>query len=619
MKKTRRLVLLFSLLGLIPLFTSRSESQTQQPPAQPAPAQQSTGQQTQATQAQQGAGQGPQGQPAQQGAGQRPESKEPDEKAKEIEAEGIPITNQLVVERCSSCHKKDEKSRLSRISWERMTPEGWQQNIKRMVRLNGLSVTPEEARQIVKYLSNNNGLAPEEAKPAFYEAERRVIDEKIPDESLRATCVLCHSLGRVLSQRRTKEEWELLGNMHIGLFPIVQFQGFHRFPPPPNSPPPTDPDQRQPLEKAIDYLAKSQPLTTPEWGAWHANMRPPKLQGRWLVSGYELGRGRIYGEMSIDPTEIEDEFSTRMTLHYIKDGSTVSRSGHGIVYTGYDWRGRSKPTDGKEPGESREAMFVSRDWSTMEGRWFWGAYDEFGIDVTLRRIGGEPIIAGVNPQAVKSPSTGSHVTIYGAGLPADVKSAEIDLGPGITVKKVVNATADAVTVEVEVAAGAANGLRDISLRHSFAAGAIAVFDKVDYIKVLPDAGMARLGGVKFPKQFQQFEAVAYNRGPDGKPQTADDINLGPIDVDWSIDEFPSTYDDDDKDFVGSLDARGLFTPNIEGPNPKRRKGVDNYGDVWVVASYKPKDAAKDATLKARSYLVVTVPLYVRWDQPELSR
>jgi quinohemoprotein amine dehydrogenase len=131
--------------------------------------------------------------------------------------------------------------------------------------------------------------------------------------------------------------------------------------------------------------------------------------------------------------------------------------------------------------------------------------------------------------------------------------------------------------------------------------------------------MARLGGVKFPKQFQQFEAVAYNRGPDGKPQTADDINLGPIDVEWSIDEFPSTYDDDDKDFVGSLDARGLFTPNIEGPNPKRRKGVDNYGDVWVVASYKPKDAAKDATLKARSYLVVTVPLYVRWDQPELSR
>jgi len=64
----------------------------------------------------------------------------------------------------------------------------------------------------------------------------------------------------------------------------------------------------------------------------------------------------------------------------------------------------------------------------------------------------------------------------------------------------------------------------------------------------------------------------------------------------------------------------LFTPAVDGPNPKRKKGVNNYGDVWVVATYKPKDAAKDAQpLKARAYLVVTVPLYVKWDQPEVSR
>jgi quinohemoprotein amine dehydrogenase len=64
----------------------------------------------------------------------------------------------------------------------------------------------------------------------------------------------------------------------------------------------------------------------------------------------------------------------------------------------------------------------------------------------------------------------------------------------------------------------------------------------------------------------------------------------------------------------------LFTPAIDGPNPKRKKSVNNYGDVWVVATYKPKDASKDAQqLKARSYLVVTVPLYVKWDQPEVSR
>ncbi|HXF38960.1 MAG TPA: quinohemoprotein amine dehydrogenase subunit alpha [Blastocatellia bacterium] len=543
-----------------------------------------------------------------------------DDKAKEAIEEGIPVTSQLVIDRCVACHKKDEKSRLTRISYERTTPEGWQQVIKRMIRLNGLTISPDEAKQIVKYLSNNHGLAPEEARPAFYEAEKRVIDEKLPDESLRATCVICHSLGRVLSQRRSKEEWDLLGNMHVGLFPVVTFQGFYRFPQPPGAPPPTDPDQRHPVEKSLDYLSKNLPLTTPEWGAWRANLRSPKLQGRWLVSGHQLGRGQIYGEMTVEPTSVEDEFTTKLTLRYLTDGSIVTRSGRGIVYSGYSWRGRSNSGDGKEPGENREAMFVSRDWATMEGRWFWGAYDEFGIDVTLRRITAEPLIAGVNPTALKSPSTGAQVHVYGANLPADIKRDEIDFGPGITVKRIVSARADDVTVEVDVATGAANGYRDISLRRYFAARAVAVFDKIDYIKVTPEAGMARVGGVNFPKQFQQFETLAYNRGPDGKPQTADDVSLGVADVEWSIDEFPATFDDDDKDFVGSLGSNGLFTPAVDGPNPKRKKGVNNYGDVWVVATLKSTEAAKDAQpLKARSYLVVTVPLYVKWDQPEVSR
>jgi quinohemoprotein amine dehydrogenase len=349
-------------------------------------------------------------------------------------------------------------------------------------------------------------------------------------------------------------------------------------------------------------------------------MRAPKLQGRWLVSGQQIGRGQIYGEMAVEPTSVEDEFTTKLTLRYVKDGSTVTRTGRGLVYSGYSWRGRSTSSDGKEPSENREAMFVSRDWSSMEGRWFWGPYDEFGIDVTLRRISAEPLIAGVNPVGLKTKTTGLLAHIYGANLPGDVKREEIDFGPGVTVKRVVSAKSDDVTVEVDVAEAAANGYRDISLRRYFGPRAVAVFDKVDYIKVNPDAGMARVGGVAFPKQLQQFGAVAYNRGPDGKPQTPDDVGLGTVEVEWSIDEFPATFDDDDKDFVGVLDSNGLFTPAIDGPNPKRKKGVNNYGDVWVVATYKPKDAAKDAQpLKARSYLVVTVPLYVKWDQPEVSR
>ena len=99
--------------------------------------------------------------------------------------EGIPVTDPLVVSKCGSCHKKDEKGNLSRISWERSTPEGWEQAIKRMVRLNGASLTPAEAKAILKYLSTYHGLAPEEAKPVMYYAEHRVLEETVPNDTLR--------------------------------------------------------------------------------------------------------------------------------------------------------------------------------------------------------------------------------------------------------------------------------------------------------------------------------------------------------------------------------------------------------------------------------------------------
>ena len=557
----------------------------------------------------------------------------PQDKPKEPGEDGIPVTSQLVIDKCSSCHKKDDKGRLTRISWERTTPEGWQQAIKRMVRLNGLTLTPDEARQIVRYLSSNHGLAPEEARPALYEVEHRIQDETVPDESVRNACVICHTYGRIISQRRSKEEWDLLVNMHIGYFPVAEFQGFRRFPPPPDAPPPPPgTDLRHPSDRAVEFLAKTFPLNTPEWAAWRANLRAPKLAGRWLVTGYQIGRGRVYGEVIIEPGAAEDEFTTRTKLTYVKDGVTIARTGRSLVYTGYSWRGRSQSSaesggnggniSTADPKEMREVMMVSRDWSQMDGRWFWGAYEEFGLDVTLRRVSAEPMVLGLDRFSLQSPST-AQVKIFGANFPADLKADEIDFGPGVSVRRIISATADNITVEVETADNAAPGKRDIAVRRSFAPGAVTVYDKIDYIKVNPDNALARLGGVRYPKGYWQFEAIAYQRGPDNKPQTADDLPLGPVDAEWSVEEFPAIYDDDDKDYSGTLSATGLFTPSIEGPNPKRKFERNNYGDLWIVATYKPKEAVKDAKevkpLTARSYLIVTVPLYVKWDQPEVAR
>jgi quinohemoprotein amine dehydrogenase len=555
--------------------------------------------------------------------------------SKESGEEGIAVTDALTIQKCSSCHKQDEKGRMTRISYERRTPEGWQETIKRMVRLNGLTLSPEDARVIVKYLSNNHGLAPEEARPTMYYAEHRVMDETIPDENVRATCTICHPYGRVMSQRRTKEEWDLLVNMHAGYFPVVEFQGFRRFPPSPDAPPPPPgTDTRHPADRAVEYLAKNFPLQTPEWSAWRANLRAPKLAGRWLVSGYQIGRGKVYGEVVIQPGAAEDEFTTKAKLVYVKDGTEVTRNGRSLVYAGYNWRGRSindKAGEGPrvittstDPNELREVMFVSRDWSQIDGRWFWGDYEEFGIDVSLRRVGTEPIVLGLDRSSIKSPAAGAQIKLFGANLPTDLKVDDVDFGPGVKIKRVVSAASDQAVLELDVAEGAALGKRDIAVRRSFAPGALTIYDKVDYIKVNPDNALARLGGVRYPKGYQQFEAIAWNRGPDGKPQTADDLNLGPVDVEWTVEEFPSTYDDDDKNFIGTLSPTGIFTPSEEGPNPKRKLNRNNYGEVWVVATYKwpgaATDPAKDAKpMTARSYFVVTVPLYVKWDQPEVAR
>ncbi|MBM3724171.1 MAG: quinohemoprotein amine dehydrogenase subunit alpha [Acidobacteria bacterium] len=529
---------------------------------------------------------------------------------------GIPVTNELVIRKCSGCHAKDEKGNLTRISWERTTPEGWQQVIKRMVRLNGVTLTPDEARHVVRALSASHGLAPEEAKPAVYFHEKRHVDEEVPDVA-RDACISCHAWGQPMNWRRSKEEWDLLGAMHTGYFPVVEFTAFRNRPNFGAPPPAPGADSRHPVEKALEHLAKAYPLRTPEWANWQASMRTPRLAGRWLISARRPGHSRVFGELLLEPAG-EGEFTSSITMHH-GDGRVESRKGRGLVYTGYAWRGRS---DGAaDPRQLREVMMVSRDQLTMEGRWFWGGYDEFGYDVKLTRAG-EALILGTSRTGLRRGTQGQEIRIHGDAFPAGLTPRDIDFGNGITVASIEEQTASAIRVRVDVAANAVNGRRDLMIRRAALAGAVAVYDTVDALKVTPATGLARLGGNTHPKGLVQFEAIGFNRGADDKPGTADDIDLGVVPVEWSMEEFLAVYGDDDKEFVGTLGPTGLFTPASEGPNPKRKFSRNNYGDVWVVGTYKGQDAAvaKDGRpVQAKSYLVVTIPLYMRWDQPEVAQ
>jgi quinohemoprotein amine dehydrogenase len=532
--------------------------------------------------------------------------------------EGIPVTDQTVLKACGSCHRPDDKSQMSRISFQRNTPEGWQNTIQRMVALNGLNIDSGTARHVVKYLSNTLGLAPEEAKPAAWEVEKRWIDFKYTaNADAESTCNKCHSLGRVISQRRTRSEWEGLIAMHRGWYPLVDNQAFRRGGPAPRDrgPDGRPPDTRHPVEKAVDHLAQAFPFKTAEWAAWSANMRPARLDGTWALSGWELGKGAIYGRLSIaaDPST-PDEFTTTMTYRVARTGETVERTGRAIVYTGFQWRGRS--TSSSDESALREVMFIDRDWRHMEGRWFTGGYDELGLDIKLDRIGSDVRILGTDLTALKQGAAGQELKIYGANLSSSLRPADIDLGAGITVTRIVTVTPDIATVAVDVAPNAVIGTRDLFVSGSARPRALAVFDRVDSIKVKPDWAMARVGGVAFPKALAQFEAWGYHNGPDGRTDTADDIELGLVDVRWSLEEYTATYDDDDIKFVGKLDEHtGRFTPNIDGPNPARSGSRNNIGDVWVVARYDAETAGgkPPSNFRARAHLLVTVPLYMRFD------
>jgi quinohemoprotein amine dehydrogenase len=537
-------------------------------------------------------------------------------------ASGIPVRSELVRATCGTCHASDAQQRMTRISYRRATPEEWELTIKRMIGLNGLQLDPAKGREIIKYLADNHGLAPEEAAPAAFEAERRLEDFKFTGEKdIEDTCNRCHSVGRIMSERRTKEEWSLLIAMHRGYYPLVDTMGLRRMGPPSREPAANGApaDTRQPMDKVIDLLAKGFPLTTAEWANWSATKRTPKLAGRWALSGYEPGKGRVFGEVTIEGGA-NDAFTTSVRYTYAKSGQTVTRTGKSTVYTGFQWRGRQT---GAAPGDGslREVLFVDRNWREMKGRWFTGAYDELGMDVTLRRADGAPVLLGSASSALETGGTRT-VKIYGANLPATLAAADIDLGPGLTVSKVVEAKPDTATLQVAVAADAAFGPRDIFLAGASLPSAFVVYDRIDAVKVTPQAGLARVGGVTIPKQLQQFQAVAYHRGADGKAGTADDIDLGLVDATWTMEEYAATLNDDDMSFVGTLDkATGLFTPNIEGPNPKRAGSRNNVGDVWVVAAVPAKDAkGQPTTIRSRAHLLVSVPLYLNWrEKPEASQ
>jgi quinohemoprotein amine dehydrogenase len=323
------------------------------------------------------------------------------------------------------------------------------------------------------------------------------------------------------------------------------------------------------------------------------------------VTAHVQGRGNFYGEMDVESAGA-DELSTRVRLHSVDDGSVVVRTGRSVVYAGTAWRGRSQGAivPGAAPddlsSQAREAMWVAPDGSSVEGRWFWGQYDELGFDVTMQRAPADAALLLVDPPSFKAGSTTSRLRLIGDRFPTQVTPADIAVGSGVRVRRILSSTAEEVVAEVDVAAGAAPGTRNVSFRSSRLERAVAIYDRVDYVKVMPESSLATFASQDYSRGVQQFEAIGYQRGADGRLHTADDLELGPVQVAWSMEVFYET-DPSKQARVGALSRSGFFTPAAANPGT-------NF-DAWIVATATTEQGQDGKPLVGKGYLVVTVPTY----------
>jgi quinohemoprotein amine dehydrogenase len=171
---------------------------------------------------------------------------------------------------------------------------------------------------------------------------------------------------------------------------------------------------------------------------------------------------------------------------------------------------------------------------------------------------------------------------------------------------------------VSVAADAPEGARDLFVAGAVRPAALVVYEKIDTIRITPGWNLSRSAAWCFRRCSRNSRRRRSPTGPTASLTPRTTLSLGPVEATWSVEEYTATFDDDDVKFVGEIDAKsGLFTPALDGPNPSRSGNRNNVGDVWVVATHAL--GAGRAPMRARAHLVVTVPLYMRWDFASLPR
>ncbi|WP_341648944.1 quinohemoprotein amine dehydrogenase subunit alpha [Thauera humireducens] len=390
-------------------------------------------------------------------------------------------------------------------------------------------------------------------------------------------------------QRRPASEWEHLVHFHLGQYPTAEYQALGR-----------DRDWfGTALKEMVPELASKLPLESEAWKQWQAQ-RAAGGEGRveherpherpWRLLGRDEGRGG----------QRQDRYTLAFDGRW-DDGRPMQGKGQALIYTGYEWRG-----DLVVDGTPMRQVFAVED-GVMRGRMFMRDQDEVGADVvaSLQGAGNSRVLA-VHPSYLKAGES-AELRIVGSGLAGDVT-----LPAGVKLIDTVKRSATEVVVRVQADA-AARGVHPVAVG-KVSGGALALYDSVAAVKVLPAFAVARIGGNGTPtaKVEARFDAEAWAAGADGKAGTEDDFRIGVMPAKWSVEPFNEVAaHDQDVKFAGLMDAAsGVFVPGDAGPNPARRMSASNVGNLKVVAEVEQGGER----LRGEGQVIVAPP---RWNNPPL--
>ncbi|MCC7151463.1 MAG: hypothetical protein IT501_05635 [Rubrivivax sp.] len=480
----------------------------------------------------------------------------------------------LVWKKCTQCHAPGADGRIARVEDLRTTPEEWTVIVDRMRRLHGMTLGAGEMDRLLKELASTQLLTPkEQAEVAYLSLWHNSQHVEAPadkgEERFFATCVRCHSAGKIRSYRMTPTAWAKVRDLHLYAIPTVVYQLREmRWIPE--------------ADAVLAELAKTLPYDKP------TPAPATRLEGRWAVFGWQPGRGAFRGQVQIrDAGNAEVALDGRVAY---TDGMNETFDGEGTLYGGTALRTRTR----NNGGDNRGAFIVTGD--EARGQWHLPAPDYHTADATWVRDTGAPRLVRALP-AFLLRGEKTTLTLEGLNLP-DPKSARLSFG-GAPVKLLSARRVGPDALQLEVQSQAA-GLASATLTLAGAGSVkLTLAPRIDHIAVTPEVGRARINmGPDHPAEGVQFEAIAYAR--DGKRSVA----LGPVPARFRLTEEKTRPDDDDMRWLGAIGETGNYVPMVDfGSNPVRPFKGENSGLVKVLADYK----RGAQTYRAQAQLAVTLP------------